>query len=182
MENISTLINLTNGSKSSRDAAADFILSRPDLHLEFIHSCYEINNPDHHKACWILEIIAIRNVNWLKEFLEIICTNTQKLSNESAIRPLSKVLFLLIESHYKSKKNGIQLTQNQLQQLIETNFDWMITETKVAAKAHAMRSLFLLGKEFDWIHPELKIILSKDYSKQSTAYKAVARQLLKKIK
>jgi hypothetical protein len=40
----------------------------------------------------------------------------------------------------------------------------------------------MLGKHFDWIYPELRIILNKDYQYNSAAYKAVAREILKKIK
>jgi hypothetical protein len=36
-------------------------------------------------------------------------------------------------------------------------------------------------KKYDWINPELERILTDDYSKHSSAYKAVAR-ILKKIK
>ena len=44
-----------------------------------------------------------------------------------------------------------------------------------------MRSLFLLGKQFDWIYPELKLTLEQDYAKHSAAYKAAARDILKQI-
>lgn len=45
-----------------------------------------------------------------------------------------------------------------------------------------MRSLQLLGKEYDWIHPELETILTKDFSAHTAAYKAVSKDILKKIK
>ena len=45
-----------------------------------------------------------------------------------------------------------------------------------------MSSLFLLGKEFDWINEELLIILERDYLSQSAAFKARARDLIKRIK
>jgi len=42
--------------------------------------------------------------------------------------------------------------------------------------------LFLLGKEFKWVHPELKIILDKDFHHQQPAFKARARHILKDLK
>jgi hypothetical protein len=39
-----------------------------------------------------------------------------------------------------------------------------------------------LGKHYDWIHPELKAILDKDYNSHSPAYKAVEREIFNKIK
>ena len=57
----------------------------------------------------------------------------------------------------------------------------MITEQKVAVKAYSMHTLFLFGSEFDWVHPELRIILERDFSSQSAAFKARSRHILKKI-
>ena len=45
-----------------------------------------------------------------------------------------------------------------------------------------MRTLYNLGKHYDWIYPELKTILNKDFPNHSAAYKAVAKEVLKKIK
>ena len=45
-----------------------------------------------------------------------------------------------------------------------------------------MNSLYLLGKEIKWIHPELITILERDYQSQSKGYQARARQLLKLMK
>jgi hypothetical protein len=75
------------------------------------------------------------------------------------------------------------LTKNQEQKIIESCFDWLILENvKVATKAYSIRALFELGKKNDWVYPELKRILTDDYVKYSAAYKAVAREIVKKIK
>ncbi|WP_278036392.1 hypothetical protein [Flavobacterium nitratireducens] len=95
---------------------------------------------------------------------------------------MSKVIYLLIEAHYKIEKTDIHFTENQLQELIEINFDWLIGDTKVASKVYAMRSLLLLGKDFNWILPELQSVLTKDFSSHTAAYKAVSKHILKKIK
>jgi hypothetical protein len=68
-----------------------------------------------------------------------------------------------------------------LQAITEACFDWLITDTKVASKCYAIRILHLLGNQFYWIHPELKIILEKEYRNHSAGYKAVFREILKKI-
>lgn len=182
MNELAAIIAHTTGYKNSRQATADFIITNPKLMPDFMQICFENQNPDHYKACWAMELIAFEKLNWFQEYVSLICSKSKILNNESAIRPLSKVIFLLLEAHYKTTKTGIHFTESQLQELIEINFDWLITDTKVAAKAYAMRSLFLLGKEFNWIHPELKTILSKDFSHHTAAYKAVSKQLLKKIK
>ena len=68
------------------------------------------------------------------------------------------------------------------ERIIEISFDYMITDQKVAVKAYSMNSLLLLGIAYDWIHPELITILKKDFNTNSAAYKARARQLLRKLK
>jgi hypothetical protein len=58
----------------------------------------------------------------------------------------------------------------------------MISDQKVAVKAYSMRSLYLLGSEFDWIHEELILILERDFASQSAGFKARARDLIKRMK
>ena len=43
--------------------------------------------------------------------------------------------------------------------IIEACFDWMISDEKVAIHAYSLQILFILGKENNWIHTELKQIL-----------------------
>ncbi|GEC72407.1 hypothetical protein SAMN05443543_10855 [Flavobacterium flevense] len=181
MSELTAIIAQTTGYKNSRQASADYVIARAELMDDFMRICFENKNPDHYKACWVMELIAYEKLNWLQKYLNLICSKSKILTNESAIRPLSKVIFLLIEAHYKTSKNEIHFTENQRQELIELNFDWLITDTKVASKVYAMRSLQLLGKEYDWIHPELQTILAKDFSNQTAAYKAVSKHILKKI-
>jgi hypothetical protein len=93
---------------------------------------------------------------------------------------MAKVCQLLVTSHFKETE--IQLTDSHIQKITETCFDWLINDTKVASKCYSIRTLYLLGKHSGWIHSELKVILEKDYPGHSAAYKAVAREILKKIK
>ena len=57
----------------------------------------------------------------------------------------------------------------------------MINDEKIAPKAYSMNTLFLLGKDYDWVHPELALILERDFQMQSSGFKARARHILKKI-
>jgi len=168
------------GYKDSRQKYADEVLDNPELLAELIPLCFETSDKCHPKACWVFELICIEKIDSIKEFLDFFCSNIEKLTNESAIRSISKVCFLLTVSHFKKKE--IQLTENHLEQIAETCFDWLIKDTKVASKAHVMRTLYLLGHHFDWIHPELKTIITKDFPNHTPAYKAVAKEVLKKIK
>jgi hypothetical protein len=74
------------------------------------------------------------------------------------------------------------LTHNHLELITASCFDWLIGDHKVAAKVYAMTSLLLLGRKFEWIHPELKMVIEQNYASGSAAYKARARMTLEKLK
>ena len=74
------------------------------------------------------------------------------------------------------------LQSKHKEKIIECCFDYMINDEKIAPKAYAMNTLYLLGKDFDWIHPELGQILERDFYHQSAGFKARAKHLLKKLK
>lgn len=173
--------NLTSvaGHKVSRQKLANTVLNNPELISDLIALCFLTSDENHTQACWVLELVSYEKLEWLQPHLDFFCANIKNLTNDSAIRGISKICLLLTIAYFKKKE--IQLTENQLQQITETCFDWLIKDRKVASKCYAIRSLYLLGFHFDWIHPELKIILEKEYSNHSSAYKAVAREILKKI-
>ena len=116
-----------------------------------------------------------------KDLFDFFCSNIKHRKDISAIRPAAKICQLLVVSHYK-KQEGIILPEKNLEEILESSFDWLINNTKVASKAYSMRTLYILGKHYDWIYPELKTILNKDFPNHSAAYKAVAKEVLKKIK
>jgi len=102
---------------------------------------------------------------------------------DPAVRPVAKVCEYLTKAYYSKEKNKTQTTllPKHKERIIEACFDWMINDEKVAPKAYAMSTLFLLGRDYDWIYPELIIILERDFQTQSAAFRARARHILKKI-
>lgn len=76
---------------------------------------------------------------------------------------------------------GLNHPKNHLTQITTTCFDWLIGNQKVAAKAYSMTSLLMLGSKFDWIWPELRLILEQNYHNGSPAYQARARMTLAKL-
>jgi len=168
--------------RASRSLLAGEILENHSLFFdELVAACFLTSDKNHHRACWILEFVCYEELMWMQPHLDLFCSNLKYLKEESAVRPIAKVMQLLVKSHYKKEENGIILSEENLQNCIETSFDWLINDVKVATKAYSIRTLYLLGNHYDWIHPELQIILNKDFSNHSAAYKAVAKEVLKKI-
>ncbi|MCM0668751.1 hypothetical protein [Flavobacterium tyrosinilyticum] len=175
-------LDYVNAYRENRLKAAQDVLENPTLFSELVSICFSPEDKNNHKACWILEFVSYEELHWLQPHLDFFCSNLKVLKDESSMRPIAKVTQLLIKSHYKKNENGIKLSEENLQDCIEASFDWLINDTKVATKAYSIRTLYILGNYYDWIHPELKVIIDKDFGDHSAAYKAVAKEVLKKIK
>ena len=166
--------------RANRQKYADEVLNYPELFPDLIRLCFQISNKNSFRACWILEFVCYQRLEWLTADLDFFCSQIKNLKDESAIRPIAKICQLLVFSHYK--ENKAFLSEKHLEEITESSFDWLINDTKVATKAYSIRTLYLLGLYSEWIHPELKIIITKDFPNHSAAYKAVAKEVLKKIK
>ncbi|MBZ4042045.1 hypothetical protein [Flavobacterium hibisci] len=175
-------LNYVNAYRENRLSAAQYVLENHSLFSELVSICFTPSDKNNHKACWILEFVSYEELLWLQPHLDFFCSNLKVLKDESAMRPIAKVVQLLVKSHYQKEGNKICLSEENIQDCIEASFDWLISDVKVATKAYSIRTLYLLGKHYNWIHPELKIILDKDFGDHSAAYKAVAKEVLKKIK
>ncbi|WP_347052987.1 hypothetical protein [Flavobacterium olei] len=168
--------------RERRLMAAQDILENPKLFNDLVTISFSPEDKNNHKACWILEFVSYEELLWLQPHLDFFCSNLKILKDESSLRPIAKIVQLLVKSHYKKGENCITLSEENLQDCIEAAFDWLITDVKVATKAYSIRTLYILGNYYDWIHPELKVIIEKDYANHSAAYKAVAKEVLKKMK
>ena len=174
-----TLANI-NHSKDNREQIATYLINHPkDINLYLaILKAKTVN--DYFKAAWALEFVSRISCTTLLPYLDQLISLAKEETADQAIRPFAKIFETFVLKHYK-KELTQPLTNSQLEAISEQCFDWLITEQKVAVKAYAMHILFLFGKETDWIHPELKIILERDFNHQSAAFKARSRHILKKI-
>ncbi|OCB76634.1 hypothetical protein [Flavobacterium crassostreae] len=169
--------NIANSTahKASRYRNAQYIWANAHLFGDLLALAWNTQDKNHHKACWIMELVLEKELFLLAEHLDVFCEGLSSFSNESALRSVSKIC-LFVSQH-------LSLTALQQELITENALDWLIAENrKVATKAYAIRTLFALGKSQDWIYPQLYRILTEDYPKHSAGYKAVAREILKKIK
>lgn len=159
---------------ASKAENSQYILSNPDLMPDFFKIVLSTSDKNHHKACWILEMILEKDLHLLFNYLDQFCETLPLYTNYSALRSISKIcMFLSLHA---------SLTEKQEKLLIESSYDWLIDPNgKVATKAYAIRTLYQMGKKNTEIHANLARILTDDYTKYSSAYKAVAREIMKKI-
>lgn len=158
-----------------RVKTAQLVITNETFFPELLALSLDLTNEYHHKACWVLETVLDQRLQLITDYLPEFCSALCGFKNDSATRAVAKVC-MFISGH-------LSLTVIQEQQITESCFDWLInTNKKVATKVYATRALYELGKTRKWIYPELKRILTEDYPKHSSAYKAAARNILKKIK
>jgi hypothetical protein len=169
--------------RKERENLADRILEHPEKFEPLLNTCFQIDETISFKAAWVLELVCIQKPQLLYPHLELFISGLPKVYKHQAVRPLAKICEVLLTLYYKNHHLPTRtfLTKSHREQLTEICFDWLISSQKVAAKAYAMQCLFLLGRDFNWVHPELKIILEKDFSSEQLAFKARARHILKKL-
>ncbi|MES2813089.1 MAG: hypothetical protein V4670_11515 [Bacteroidota bacterium] len=167
-------------ARKERDKMRNLVIRKPELTPELCSIAFHLEDEIHIKAYWILELISEKKLKLLVPYIEDFCETIPKLTDDSAKRTASHIIYYLAKSNHRA--NGINLTQLQETQIIEMCFDWLIRDEKVATKVYAIKALFVLGKKYDWIHPELKNIIQQDYTHHTAAYQAATRIILKKLK
>ncbi|MFC5045959.1 adenylosuccinate lyase [Aquimarina hainanensis] len=170
-------------SRAKRLAFAQFIIAHPHRIPELLDFCARTDAEISYRACWGLEFMCKEHLHYLYPHLDSFITIAPTVYQPPAVRPVAKICEYLTISFYQKKEPDIQhqLTPSHRNALTEICFDWFISDQKVAVKAYTMTSLYWLGTEFSWIHPELKKIMEQEYSTGSAAYKARARQILSKL-
>lgn len=177
-------LNYVNHSREKRLYYANLVLANPELIPKLLDILFRVDDKISPRAAWVLEFMCSNKIEAIILYLEEFTKNINRVHLDSAVRPVAKICELLAKA-YTIKTNIYiknKLTEAHKDRIIETCFDYMINDEKVAAKAYGMTTLFMLGKDYDWVHPELELILKRDFQNQSAAFKARARHILKKIK
>jgi len=176
-------LNYVNHSKEKRLYYANIMINNKNLIPKLLDILFMVNDKISSKAAWVLEFMCKEDLNTIIPHLNAFTQNINKVHLDSAVRPVAKVCEYLVKALYGKQESKIKhaLSSKHKERIIEACFDWMINDEKTAPKAYAMNSLFLLGSDYNWIHPELAEILERDYQMQSSGFKARARHILKEI-
>ena len=171
---INQIDSIENAKRVNRLRVANLVLKNKKLFHHLLEIVFEVNQKTSIKAAWVLEFVCAEKLDWLAPHLNYFTKNISKVKFDSAVRSISKICNFLALA-YSSKKDSLikeLLTKTEIDTIIETGFEWLIGDHKVAAKAYAINALFLFGKNCPWVHEELKLILQQTITKESTAYKA----------
>jgi len=180
-ELIDILKGITNAKRIYRDKAAEAILQNIHLIPNLIDKVYDVEDPLHIRAAWVLELVCLENINLLNPYISQFISGMSTLSNESALRPVSKICCIWSSYYFSKKPSKIKITKTEKEQIISCNFDWLIEEHKVATQVFAMDTLYFWAKLEKWVYPELKSVLEKNMETGTSGYRAHARKLLKNL-
>ncbi len=177
-------LNYVNHSREKRLFYANLVIDNPELIPSLLEILFRVDDKISPRAAWVLEFMCGVKLEAIIPYLDVYTENIGRVHLDSAVRPVAKICEYLIIAYYSKTETKIksELLPRHREKIIEACFDWMINDEKIAPKAYAMHTLFLLGKDYDWIHPELALILERDFQMQSSGFKARARHILKKIK
>lgn len=171
MEQLETM---QNAKRVNRERVAHLVIENKALMPSLIHVVFETENKLSIKAAWTLEIVCEKKLEYLIPYLDEFTEKIGHLVFDSAVRPASKICNFLAIAYNSKKENSVKncLTKTNIDNIIEAGFDWMISNHKVATKAYAMNALYIFGKNYNWVHKELALILQANIPKESAAYKA----------
>ncbi|MFK5879592.1 MAG: adenylosuccinate lyase [Flavobacteriaceae bacterium] len=160
---------------------AELVINDKSLFLPLLELAFDETNEASVKVSWVLDFVSREKLEWFYPHLDFFTDNISKVKHDSIVRPMARICELLAKAHNSKKntKTDNYLTKIHIDKIVETGFDWMISNQKVAVRAYTMEALFLFGKEIDWVHDELKLILVQEISGGSPAYKARAKKILK---
>lgn len=176
-------LNYVNHSREKRHYYAQLVINQPTLIPLLLDILFMTTDKISARAAWVLEFLCKEHLEYFLPYLDVFLSRIHQVTIDSALRPCAKICEYTADAYFGAAPHPVKkiLQPQHREAIIEACFDWLITEQKVAVKAYAMHILFLFGKETDWIHPELKIILERDFNHQSAAFKARSRHILKKI-
>ncbi|WP_406683147.1 adenylosuccinate lyase [Seonamhaeicola sp. MEBiC1930] len=177
-------LNYVNHSREKRTYYSNLVIDNPKLVSKLLEILFKVDDKISPRAAWVFEFMCTNNINFIIPHLDTFTQNIHKVHLDSAVRPVAKICELIAKAYISKDDNQIKTNLNTAhkERIIETCFDYMINDEKVAPKAYSMSTLYMFGKEYDWIYPELTTILERDFSSQSAAFKARAKHILKKIK
>ena len=183
--NIQSIIDtMGTAARVNRLKAADYFIQYPEYLKGLVELVFDTSYKLHHKAAWVLEFVLKNHLYWIVPHLDFFSNNISKLRNDSAIRPIAKICQWIALTYVKKNDKTFQskLTNKHIEIIIETSFDWMIGDYKVATKSYTMDTLYFFGslsdKEFSWVHSELKNIILQDINTGSSGYKSHGKKIL----
>ncbi|WP_420602107.1 hypothetical protein [Flagellimonas sp.] len=171
-------------SKAEITQLVDQLATQPELIGHLLDEVFAQDKTDSFNASWTFDHLMRKKLVYLLPHFEKFTKGLEGLKSESIIRSMAHVCEFSMEAYFKAKDPVFtqNISPEQLERILTVCFDWLIGEHKVAAKVFAMSSLYYLGLKYDWVHPELKMVLEQQNHRDSAGYKSRAAKTLAKLR
>jgi hypothetical protein len=173
--------------RSNRERAATVFLNDPEGLSTIVPIVFDPTYKNHHKAAWIVEIIAERDLQLLYPFLGIFASHVSVVKKDSAVRSMAKICRWIALRYVKQKEKLIldALSISDVLKIVEVGFDWMIGPYPVAPKAYTMDTLYAFGSldhpDLKWVHDSLKDVILQQIQKGCPGFQNHGEKILGKI-
>ena len=128
VSDLDTQIANSTAHRPIRDHLSGLVLADQSLLPELLSMAFDTKDKNHHKACWVMELVFEAKIEWLGGYLDTFCNRLSAYDNESSLRSVSKVCLFAVQRHLK---HPAFLNGKHLEQITESCFDWLINpETK----------------------------------------------------
>ena len=180
---IKELNTIPNTNRESLKKLSKLILTDQSLFESLVEISFDYDYDISLKAIATLELVVEQRLDWIAYNLSYFTKNISRVKDENAIKSISKICNLIAQEYTSKYDSPIKLilTYEQLSEIIETCFDWMLKDYKASIKTNAMDTLFHIGKKIGWIHYEVKLIIDKNISAESSSYASKAKKVLEMI-
>lgn len=170
-------------SKPKIDQLVAVLVDFPELTGSLLRFVFEEDKSDSFNASWVFDNLMRKKLVYLLPHMEEFSKGLGQMISESCLRPVAHTCEMVTEAYFIKGDETFRrnITSEQLERIMTVCFDWLIGEHKVATKVFAMTSLYNLGHQFDWVHPELKMVLEETIAKGTSGYKNRAKKTLDKL-
>ena len=127
-------LDYVNHSRQKRQQYAHLILAQPELMASLMDIVFMIDDQRSCKAAWLAEFSVNTEHTVILPYLDILTARTDSVYRDAAIRPIAKIYECLALQYYQYRcpltQKNLKLTHRE--HMVETVFNWLLTEQKVA--------------------------------------------------
>lgn len=170
-------------SKPQVDSLVSGLVDHPKLAKSLFQEVLMEDREGTFNASWTFDHLMRKKLEYLLPFFDDFSTQLGELKTESCIRPMAHVCEMVCIAYFKKKDPVFvqHITDGHLEKILTVCFDWLISPMNMAPKVFSMTCLYYLGLKFDWVHPELRLILEDTFATGTTGYQNRAKKTLDKL-
>ncbi|WP_222984456.1 hypothetical protein [Flagellimonas meishanensis] len=175
-----TLLNSGRLSKAQVSGLVMDLEQHPSLANALLQQVLLEDREGTFNASWTFDNLMRKKLVYLIPIMDDFTEGLSKLRSDSCIRSMAHVCEMVTMAYFKKKDSFFRnnITDSHLEKIMTACFDWLIGPLNIAPKVFAMTSLFYLGMKFDWVHPELKLVLENTTATGTAGYKNRAKKTL----